>query len=115
MKQLSLHPQTLIHAMQNNHLTLYVYYKIPADKQNTCLLAVKNLQQKIISYYPNVKVQHQKRPGVDLENKETWMETYTNIPNIPLEKFTAELSDFAKKSGLPTERKYEVFMPLETA
>ena len=109
------HPQTLIHAMQNKQLTLYVYYKIPADERNTCLLAVKNLQQQIYSCYPNVKIHNQKRPGVDRENKETWMETYTNISNISLETFTAELSDFAKKSGLPTERKYEIFIPLETA
>jgi hypothetical protein len=95
-----------------NNLMLYVYYKISVNDRASCLLAVKKLDQIIKSHYPNLKIQHQKRPHLDAENKETWMETYTDIPDMQLEKFTAILSQLAEKNGLPKERKYEVFITL---
>ena len=95
-----------------NNLTVYVYYKIPANDHNMCLLAVKNLDEKIRFQYPQLKIQHQKRPKLDAEDKETWMETYAGISSMELEKFTADLAELAKLYGLTQERRSEIFVTL---
>ncbi len=98
--------------MTDNNVTLYVYYKIAANDRSSNLLAVKNLERAIKSHYPDLKIHHQKRPYLDAENKETWMETYSHLPAISFENFTAILSQLAEKNGLPNERKYELFITL---
>lgn len=90
-------------------LTVYVYYKIPAENRNSLLLAIKKLDQKIKLHYPYLTVQHQKKTCFDAQNRETWMETYAGIAQEELEKFTAHLSDLAEKNGLPIDRRYEIF------
>ncbi len=94
------------------NLTLYVYYKIPADKSAACLLAVKQLHQAIALEYPQLAINQQKRPSVDAANLETWMETYAGIAQMQLEKLKTEIAELAQQYGLPSERKYEVFINL---
>jgi hypothetical protein len=97
---------------KKNDLTMYVYYRISANTRPLCLSAVKNLDQSIKSFYPHLKIQYQKRPNLDAEHKETWMEIHTGISSSELEKFSADLSELAEKYGLPKNRKYEVFVGL---
>lgn len=92
-----------------NNLILYVYYKVPVTQAGSCLLSVKKLNQFIKSRFPDLKIQHQKKTHLDAANNETWMEIYTDIPDMSLEIFTAFLSEAAEKNGFPQERKYEIF------
>lgn len=98
--------------MRNNMMTLYVYYKIAADKSADCLLAVKQLHHAIASRYPDLVIHQQKRPYPDAKNHETWMETYAGVAETHIENLIAELSELAQLHGLPCERKYEVFINL---
>jgi hypothetical protein len=95
-------------------LTLYVYYKISANQQDSCVLAVKKLQQTIALHYPEVIMQVQKRPQVDTANHETWMEVYADIAPMQLEQMIADLGELAEVHGLPCERKNEVFINLKS-
>jgi hypothetical protein len=95
-----------------NNLTLYVYYRISAEKSNFYLLAVRELRRTIALRYPGLAMHQQKRPSPDATNHETWMETYSGIEHVQLDKLIADLSELAPLHGLPCERKYEVFMNL---
>ena len=94
------------------NLTIYVYYKIPTDERLHYLSAVKNLNNAIKTHYPFLEMMQQKRPDLDTENRELWMETYQGIPPVNLEKFTADLILLAEQNGLPKERKHEIFISL---
>ena len=98
--------------MAEKNVTMYVYYKIPTDERLHYLSAVENLNHDVKTSYPFLEVFRQKRPDLDAEKRELWMETYQGIPTIKLEKFTADLIILAEKNGLPKERKHEVFISL---
>lgn len=93
-------------------LTLYVYYKIPAQQNTLHLLAVQQLQQAVALRYPAVVMQRQKRPGADATNQETWMEVYAGITPRQLEPLLADLSALVEVHGLVRARKNELFIDL---
>ena len=95
-----------------DNITLYVYYKIPTEKHSYYLSAVKNLNDDIQKLYPHLKIKQQKRPEIDVDNKELWMESYQNVPNISFEKFKNDLIMLAEKYDMPQERKHEIFISM---
>lgn len=99
-------------SVMSDTLTMYVYYKIPTNERAIFLSAVRNLNQVMKTHYPFLATNQQKRPELDRENKELWMETYHGIPNSVMEKFTMDLTLFAEQQGLPKERKQEIFISL---
>ena len=98
--------------MIDEKVTVYVYYKIPTHQHSYFLLAVKNLNHAIKELYPFLETNHLKRPLLDADNRELWMETYQGIPSIKLENFYDDLAKLAEQNELPSERKYEAFISL---
>jgi hypothetical protein len=101
----------IVSAAEN--FTVYVYYKISLEERTSALLALKKLEQSIKLPYPNLKVWYQKRVHLDVENRETWMEAYTNISEKLLENFKIDLARLALRNGLSQERRYEVFIAMD--
>lgn len=95
-----------------DNLTLYVYYKIPANQNALHLLAVEQLQQAMALRYPEIVMQRQKRPGTDTTNQETWMEVYAGIAPMQREHLLADLFSLVEVYGLPRARKNELFIDL---
>ncbi len=94
-------------------LTMYVYYKIPTHERSHYLTVLTALNEAVTARYPHLKTKHQKRPELDSEQRELWMETYGGIQSNEMEKFSADLAILSKQVGLPSERKYEIFVELE--
>lgn len=98
---------------QASVLTMYVYYKIPTRERTHFLSALAALNGAVTARYPHLKTQHQKRPELDAEERELWMEIYMGIQRSELETFSAEIALLSQQAGLPSERKYELFVELE--
>ncbi len=95
-----------------NALTVFIYYKIPTSEHQHYLTAIHKLKQAIAACYPFLQISHQKRPELDEEKRELWMETYNGIPQPELATFTVKLAQLAGHYGLPAARKHEVFTAL---
>lgn len=97
---------------KKENLTLYIYYKIPADKHLQYVLSVEKLITDIKKCYAYLEIKLQIKMTLDAENKETWMEIYQGISQENIQKLMDTLNLLAKQHGLPTERRQEVFIPL---
>lgn len=93
-------------------LSVYIYYKVPANDRIHNLASLKHLQHAVQTRFPMLKIVYQKRPELDVESKELWMETYHGVATNELAMFKRVLSELARQYGLPNERKFEVFTTL---
>lgn len=92
-------------------LTLFVYYKVPVDKHDHCLLLVNKLEQAMTSKWPGLEMEIAQRPNPSAEGLETWMEIYKHPTGLTGE-IMASIAQLAIDIGLPPKRASEVFIPV---
>ena len=68
-------------ADQQIHI-VYVYYKLPTDHREAFLQASRQLHQRLLTDY-DISAELQKRPTLDVNGQETWMEVYTLYSDAP--------------------------------
>jgi hypothetical protein len=88
---------------------LFVYYKfIPADYPNL-LNDINHLQVKVSHQFPGLQYKLLKRPHLDDQGRETWMEQYDFSDQI-FDQLMIKLNEEIAKIGSVPLRANEVFI-----
>jgi hypothetical protein len=102
-----------------NNMYVYVYYKF-VPSTNKVIAQLKNdvaaLQLDVLEAFPGVQGQLFKRPKLDQEGRETWMEVY-NLEALNIEDpqpFIDYLIQLAQQKLLPQPRANEIFVAINT-
>ena len=93
-------------------MTLYVYFKFIVSDHPMTLKLIRGMQERLSQEYPGLECDLLKRPNLDEEGRETWMEIYRGV--MPQSSpFMERLAELALKNDLPQPRRNEVFIPVE--
>lgn len=98
--------------------SLFVYYRVAAERQAEALIAIKGIQAQLQRHWPGLQACLMQRADSQPSDPEaTWMETYTQQPSGVSPECESELSRLAGAlpSGLIGERHTEAFTPLASA
>jgi hypothetical protein len=93
-------------------MILYIYFKFVVMDHPMVIKSIREIQKELLLEYPGLDCDLLRRPHVDEEGRETWMEVYRGIPSEPSE-FMARLTELTLSSDLPQPRRNEVFIPIE--
>ncbi len=88
---------------------LFVYYKLVPKDFPELQVEIKQLQANISNRFPDLKCKLLKRPSLDDQGRETWMEQYEFPPEIfdhVMKKINGEIAQI----GLSLQRANEVFI-----
>jgi hypothetical protein len=90
-------------------MQLFVYYKfIPQDFPHLHA-AIIQLQLNVSSHFPGLKYRLSKRPTLDDQGRETWMEQYDFFDEI-FDPLMRQLNEEIAKIGSVPQRANEVFI-----
>jgi hypothetical protein len=91
--------------------TLFVYYKLLPSEHERYLLCVEQLQEQVRALDAALGFEILQRPEIGSDGNETWMEVYRHPDGVSGE-LTEKIHALALSSGLPAQRKAELFIPL---
>ena len=102
-----------------NNMYVYVYYKLVPTEFPSLHSQIKTLQSTIeaefvTSHSISIRSQLFKRPELDKEGRETWMEVYNlnALTDETVQEFLACLQQLALEMGLPQPRACEKFQSI---
>ena len=96
--------------MQKN--TLFIYYKLLPSLGSETRKSLTQLFDDVLKHHPGISLEVMKRPDLNSEGQETWMEIYRHKDGIS-EALIHDINTCAQKHGLPMPRKSEFFIPLD--
>ncbi len=91
--------------------TLFVYYKLMPSEHEKYRLCIERLQTQVSKFDASLEFTILQRPELGSDGNETWMEVYRHPEGVSAE-LTEKIHALALASGLPTQRKSELFIPL---
>ncbi len=94
-----------------NQATLFVYYKLLPTDHHRYQLSIARLQQEISKIDSVLELDVLQRPELGSDGQETWMEVYRHPEGVSAQ-MTEKIHELAIASGLPQQRKSELFIPL---
>jgi hypothetical protein len=103
-----------------NKMYVYVYYKFVPSTGNVTVTQLKTdvaaLQLDMIVAFAGVQCQLFKRPNLDKDGRETWMEVYnlTALKVSDPQPFIERLTQLAQQKSLPQPRANEIFLAIDT-
>jgi hypothetical protein len=93
-------------------MILYVYFKFIVSDHPLVLKRIREMHAQLLLEFPGLVCDLLKRPLLDQDGKETWMEIYHGTAaNQP--EFNDRLVELAIKEDLPQPRRNEVFIPIK--
>ena len=90
-------------------MQLFVYYKFVPQNFPHLHAAITQLQLNISTHFPGLKYRLTKRPTLDDQGRETWMEQYDFFDEM-FELLMLKLNDEIAKLGSVPQRANEVFI-----
>jgi hypothetical protein len=90
---------------------LFVYYKIPTAQRHGFLTSVQQLTDQVTQFDQQLTVEILQRPELGSDGNETWMEVYRHPEGIS-SQMIEKIQEIASTTGLPLQRKNEIFIPL---
>jgi hypothetical protein len=90
---------------------LFVYYKIPTTQRQGFLTAIQKLTDQVTQFDEKLTIEILQRPELGSDGNETWMEVYRHPEGISSEMIE-KIQKIASISGLPLQRKNEIFIPI---
>jgi hypothetical protein len=95
-------------------MQLFVYYKFVPQDFPHLHAAIMQLQLNVSSHFPGLKYRLSKRPTLDDQGRETWMEQYDFFDEI-FDPLMHKLSEEIAKLGSVPQRANEVFIDMVSA
>ena len=93
-------------------MNLYIYFKLITADYPLASRRIREMHDQLTLEFPGLVCELLKRPLVDQDGKETWMEVYRGEATEKPE-FSERLEELVLKNGLPQPRRNEVFVPIE--
>ena len=90
-------------------MQLFVYYKFVPQDFPYLHAAIIQLQSNVSSHFPGLKYRLSKRPTLDDQGRETWMEQYDFLDEM-FDPLILKLNEEIAKIGSVPRRASEVFI-----
>ena len=92
--------------------TLFVYYKVQQSQHAQTIALLAKFKEDLKGFDANLSIELLQRPEVSNDGFETWMEVYRHPEGVS-SSMLEKIQQSALESGLPPNRKNEIFIPLE--
>ena len=90
-------------------MILFIYYKVPPSSDDSLVQKIRRMQTQLGDAFPGLHMRLMKRPALDAEGNETFMETY-ELERVDTALFRKTLDELVQTCELPIPRKNEYFI-----